>query len=285
MCFERRTWAHLTGVRAGSASLLEEIAREESEGSTTWDRGEYPTPSATRYGSSQNEGEVPHDRPSRGTPSLDTWAAKQWATPRASANENRTTKNAPTHGVSHGLTLAGQAGSLWQTPATDSFRSRGGDRKDEPGLDQQARHWPTPVKADGERGSDWNARREGNPTLVGAAKHWPTPTSFSKASEGVNRPGNNRSANKTLGIVENWPTPTAGDAKASGLRNTENSEAHAGVSLSDMVTTGDSAGRRDRTTPKDGSDGPLRAVLNPSFVETLQGFKVDWTDCVVSGTR
>jgi len=31
----------------------------------------------------------------------------------------------------------------WQTPATDSFRSRGGNRKDEMGLDQQARFWPT----------------------------------------------------------------------------------------------------------------------------------------------
>jgi hypothetical protein len=37
-----------------------------------------------------------------------------------------------------------QAAVIWQTPATDSFRSRGGDRKDEQGLDQQARGWPTP---------------------------------------------------------------------------------------------------------------------------------------------
>jgi len=40
-----------------------------------WAKGEYPTPSATRYGSSQNEGSVAHDRPSRGTPSLETWAS------------------------------------------------------------------------------------------------------------------------------------------------------------------------------------------------------------------
>ena len=32
----------------------------------------------------------------------------------------------------------------WQTPGTDSFRSRGGDRKDEMGLDQQARRWDFP---------------------------------------------------------------------------------------------------------------------------------------------
>jgi hypothetical protein len=39
---------------------------------------------------------------------------------------------------------------LWQTPATDSFRSRGGERKDEQGLDQQARgFWPTPRREPG----------------------------------------------------------------------------------------------------------------------------------------
>jgi hypothetical protein len=38
--------------------------------------------------------------------------------------------------------------TLWQTPATDSFRSRGGDRADEMGLDQQARFFPTPAARD-----------------------------------------------------------------------------------------------------------------------------------------
>lgn len=38
---------------------------------------------------------------------------------------------------------------LWQTPGTDSFRSRVGDRKDEMGLDQQARmQWVTPAIRD-----------------------------------------------------------------------------------------------------------------------------------------
>jgi hypothetical protein len=47
-----------------------------------------------------------------------------------------------------GIDLEGAA-ELWQTPATDSFRSRGGDRKDEMGLDQQARlQWGTPASRD-----------------------------------------------------------------------------------------------------------------------------------------
>ena len=35
--------------------------------------------------------------------------ARSWATPRASASENRTTQNAPSHGNDHGMTTAGQA--------------------------------------------------------------------------------------------------------------------------------------------------------------------------------
>ena len=47
-----------------------------------------------------------------------------------------------------GIDLEGAA-ELWQTPAVDSFRSRGGDRKDEMGLDQQARiAWVTPASRD-----------------------------------------------------------------------------------------------------------------------------------------
>ncbi len=36
----------------------------------------------------------------------------------------------------------------WQTSGTDSFRSRGGDRIEEPGLDRQARFWATPSSRD-----------------------------------------------------------------------------------------------------------------------------------------
>ncbi len=41
--------------------------------------------------------------------------------------------------------------SAWQTPGVDSFRCRGGDRKDEMGLDQQAKYlagWATPAERD-----------------------------------------------------------------------------------------------------------------------------------------
>jgi hypothetical protein len=62
-----------------------------------------------------------------------------WTTPQAhqgGANSKREERG------SGGPDLLEQA-EHWQTPAQDSFRSRGGERKDEMGLDQQARFFPT----------------------------------------------------------------------------------------------------------------------------------------------
>lgn len=66
------------------------------------------------------------------------------------------------------------AATDWQTPASDSFRSRGGDRKDEMGLDQQARFWATPNTHDGRRpGVDDKSTQGAN--LNREASQWPTP--------------------------------------------------------------------------------------------------------------
>lgn len=59
-----------------------------------------------------------------------------WSSPRTSD-----TNGAGQHGAG-GVDLRTQV-DVWQTPATDSFRSRGGERKDEMGLDQQARVFPS----------------------------------------------------------------------------------------------------------------------------------------------
>ena len=62
------------------------------------------------------------ERMGRNTPTSLTVQAKMWPTPRASENENRTTKPAPSHGVTHGRTLAGEAqahGRPTRTTATD----------------------------------------------------------------------------------------------------------------------------------------------------------------------
>src|SRR4029434_7062682 len=62
-----------------------------------------------------------------------TGATRNWPTPHTNC-----TTGAGSQGRDGGDNLQTTV-DLWQTPATDSFRSRGGDRKDEMGLDQQAR--------------------------------------------------------------------------------------------------------------------------------------------------
>jgi len=58
---------------------------------------------------------APSERPTDGTGSTG------WPTPRSSPNENRNTKSAPSHGETHGLTLAGVAHDLsgWATPTSN----------------------------------------------------------------------------------------------------------------------------------------------------------------------
>jgi hypothetical protein len=62
------------------------------------------------------------DGATRTQPTSLTVQVKMWPTPRASMNENRTGKPAPSHGVTHGRTLAGEAsthGLHDPTTATD----------------------------------------------------------------------------------------------------------------------------------------------------------------------
>ena len=133
-----------------------------------------------------------------GGPDLQEMAGN-WPTPDASMMNDGQTEEARArrkarelekkyNGNGGGEPLAYRA-RVWQTPGTDSFRSRSGERKDEMGLDQQARFWPTPnalVSNDGETPESWERRRDklkalgingngiGTPLTI-AATMWPTP--------------------------------------------------------------------------------------------------------------
>ena len=63
--------------------------------------------------------------------------------------------------------------AMWPTPQTDSFRSRGGARKHEKGLDGMARDWPTPMATDGNKPSAGNRK---SADLTSASQMWMTPT-------------------------------------------------------------------------------------------------------------
>lgn len=238
-------WPTWGWMRAGACFAQPTRVRrtDESESSslligTTWHRNEYPTPTGVSYGSAQNEGEVPHERPSRGTPSLDTWA-KNW--PTASSSD---WKGSSRPGQRSGQ-LSEASEQQWPTPTVQNAKNDGGPsqhRRNTKPLDAEAQAWPTPNAGD-ERAGPTHAG--GNPTLKGAS--------------------------------EQWAAPTVGGAFGAGSRNVEGSKAHAGVSLSDQVRTGDSTGRGgklkkartpgrpDLRTAPAGSDGSPQADPLPLF--------------------
>ena len=95
----------------------------------------------------------------------------QWPTPRSSANENRTTRHAPSHGKTHGRTLAGEA-AQWLTPnvpnggrsvplATVEVKGSTPEGKRAVGLESQTRHWTTPQTHDVHPGNAARVRRYG----------------------------------------------------------------------------------------------------------------------------
>lgn len=294
--------------RSPSAPRTSAIASSSSLGPHL---AEFPTPSATSYGSGGNG--TGNNTRSRGRPSLDTMARTgMWPTPRAADGmlhgviDEKMSRRA--HKRDRSRLEETVAKRMWPTPTCQDAKNNGGpsqmDRNTLP-LNAAVRMWPTP-KANSNRASrkamvdmkQWSApaleqaveldagilprefkdETELNST---ARKFWPTPKSspsgpdFARAS----RPGSGGDDLETAVVKHErslWPTPTAGDSKASGSRNKPGSKAHAGVSLTDAVTTGSSeSGRSEAPTGR----------LNPTWVEWLMGFPAGWTDCGPSATR
>ena len=189
----------------------------------------------------------------------------------------------------------------WQTPATDSFRSRGGDRKDEMGLDQQARsHWPTPTtEIDQGEASERNRRTpslssaalwmtpsvsnsQGNEytrdrgqegqerlTLTGQSQHWTTPTA------GNGGPNSNRDQRGNVGAnlqeqASQWPSPNVQDAEAAGGRGAIDRGTR-GETLHTMSTQWPTPASRDFRTPNSQESQESRTIHGgeqlPNFVE------------------
>jgi len=131
---------------------------------------------------------------------------------------------------------------------------------------------------------------------------WPTPTSRDY-KDGSAESCKNVPVNCLLGRAVHIPTPTAGAAKSSGSRNTEESNAHPGVSLTDFVREDGGEGRAWRTPkgspsgpdyaragrPRSGGDDLATGVarvessgqLAPDWVEGLMGFPKGFTDLSV----
>jgi hypothetical protein len=122
--------------------------------------------------------QVTLERPTRGS------GSSFWPTARASLNENRTTRNAPSHGAGHGKTLAGEACDFMRR--LSGLSSTHGPKK-----------WPTARATDGSKGGPNQRGRAGDLMLPSAAV-----TLMRRLAE-------SRSESAR-------PTPTASDDKASG---------------------------------------------------------------------
>jgi hypothetical protein len=130
-------WPGWGTMRSGAVSAREPLERPTAESGSSFSRGEYPTPAATPYGSSQNEGQVAHKR------------AKEWPSP--SARDWKGDPRAP------------------RAEGTGVFATRADQ------LDRVAERWPTPRAEDGEI-SCARPSRGVDDTLTAITKAWPSPS-------------------------------------------------------------------------------------------------------------
>ena len=181
-----------------------------------------------------------------------TGATATWRTPDApGSGDPRNRQDSMDAG--HQVTIAEQA-EHWQTPATDNFRSRGGDRKDEPGLDQQARMFPTPSARDWKSGqaSDATMNRNARP-LNEIAEHLAFPSSLPDPQI----PDGPQSSETSLGSRHRFPTPTASMATMQDM---------------EQAATAGNSPRRPKYSDLE------KRRLNPRFVSWLMGLDPTWTE-------
>ncbi len=197
---------------------------------------------------------------------------------------------------------------VWQTPATDSFRSRGLDRKNEMGLDQQSRFWRTPDSPNSSAGPRNRQSSIGfghQITIAEQAEHWPTPGSndFKGSSKPGQRRGQLDEAAEQLfpSSPQVPPTPphgalfsTAGPTSPRlwktphGFANTDKTGKTAGAAgemakqpvnwptprAEDSEQTGPHRGSPDTLTSAVRTTGKRK--LNTRFVFWLQGMPPNW---------
>jgi hypothetical protein len=192
--------------------------------------------------------------------------SSSWPTIRASDGE----KGGPNQRDSSGNPSLNMATSHWQSPATDSFRSRGGDRRNEMGLDQQARnHWKTPHGLTGAQG-------QGGGEFDKQARNWGTPRVTT--NNGIPSPQCTGKGSRLEDQAGTWPTPKA--MTGGPNCNRENRPGTGGPDLQEMVEKEWSLRRvLEATSGEELSPTRriLRPRLNPRFVCWLMGWPTWWT--------
>lgn len=308
-----------TAPQSGTTLSLLTLERGPERWISSW-RGSHANPSAPpgaapAPGMSGGFGTTLHDA----TPTA-VRAGSQWRTFAGSCHSGSTEYSArwPSSGaLRSGCAYArprwepridASGGSAWPTAAATDHKGAPEPHQRRGQLAPAAEHWPTPDAAtlnDGESPESWDARRQtmkakgynrngaGKVLAVEAQRcMWPT----ARATDGTKGSPNQRGSSGDLMLpsaVAQRATPTAGDAKGSGSRTLATSNAHPGLSLTDMAERG----RLDLRSTTSGAQSspairrlrlPLR--LNARFAEWLMGWPVGWTsvaplgsECAVTG--
>jgi len=232
--------------RSGGDDLVTQVAK-------------WPTPTASLYGTSQNEGQVPHQRPSAGTPSLWT-IARRWPTPDANMGSGGRMTD-PEKVTPTGRDL--ETGRKRQITLGDAVRRH--------------RRWPTPTAGDSKSSGSRNlpgSKAHPGVSLTDMALHgnsstprrWPTPKHRDfKSAAG---PAGMKRDNPDLNVVAaKWPTPTSSEA---------GNTSRGGDRKDELLLGGLSSGHHRPETCSHG--GKCRPTLSPQFVLWLMGFPRGWLD-------
>lgn len=234
-------WPNSGMMRGGMCSARRTAEPRTTDVGSSWSRNEYPTPTASAYGSSQNEGQIPHKRPTAGTPSLESWARGEWRTPQASDGEGGVM--IPREGADPKLKLRDQ-GANWPTPMAADDGNKMTPQSKISGLLGAARTWPSPRSEDGESCGNHPGAQD---SLTGITRDWPTP----KARTGG--PNSNRENRPEAGGPDlqeaaiDWPTPKVSDWKGADRAREENrsGDRHSGDGLATAAPNWPTPGARD----------------------------------------
>jgi site-specific DNA-cytosine methylase len=169
-----------------------------------------------------------------------------------------------------------QTGDELAAPGDGLVPLKGGARKDEQGLDQQARLWRTPdTPHGGGIRTHTTSRGKGHQiVLAEQAQQWPTPEAhFNPRGPGFAAQDSHYKPHDLATAADQWPTPQARDIRSGVTGNVKKKNARP---LSKVASQ---SFLRARQISKRGTNSSETSrMLNPRFVEMLMNLPPGFTD-------